>query len=238
MDIVKASRNPTRVWTREEVERWLAENDLDDYQSVPLPYGLKTPGKDRAPSVSVLTTSVDMKGRTYCDIGCAYGAMVFEVEWCGATAYGCDHHRGKLQHAATIASMKGSDATFFRLDIDTTVNPQLEFDVVSCFNVIHHLKHPFLALHSMFSMARDYFMIEYLTLEGRFEHLCEQAGFLIHRSQSWAIGVTPFETGIFVGELALNIIAGWYGFEKMISRPSPMGAGRHISLYERKRREV
>ena len=58
-------------WTRDRILA-LLENESFGYQSVPLPFGLKTGGVDRSATAEIIFPR-DLTGKTVIDLGCSYG---------------------------------------------------------------------------------------------------------------------------------------------------------------------
>lgn len=73
----------TTAYTKEEIEKILKEEDFE-YHSVPLPYGLCTPGDDRSPTRDLIFPE-SLAGKTFLDVGSALGYFCFEAERRGAS---------------------------------------------------------------------------------------------------------------------------------------------------------
>ncbi len=58
-------------WTRERVERFLADKDLR-YQKIRLPYGRATPGEEREDTLQIAFGD-DLEGRSVLDVGSYLG---------------------------------------------------------------------------------------------------------------------------------------------------------------------
>ncbi len=131
------------------------------YQRIELPHGLETPGRDRSRSMEKALPVGEWQGRSYCDIGSMYGAMVFWAEDHGASpVWGLEIQKHSVQVANKIAGFRGSQATFKKWNLNKTKAPR-KFDIVSMFNVLHHIRTPFWALRKVVNMTNDYLIIEY-----------------------------------------------------------------------------
>ena len=229
------------AWSEEQVRRWLAENVTSGYQHIQLPYNLSIQGKDRSRTFTAMFPD-RLEGKTYYDVGCSYGAMCFMAEEAGASdVLGIDRRNDSIEIARGVAEIKGSDARFLVADVDRVDSaaglvwdypPVGGFDVVSCFNVIHHLRHPFLALRRMLSLATELFGIEFVTPRARYRKL--SGLHLDARIADRHIGVVVQEPGIYIGIESLKTIAGWYGFalDSHVS-PAPRAKDREIAVFRR-----
>lgn len=216
------------MWSRGEIEEWLRVTQVDLYQYIPLPGGLAIEGKyDRRPSFHAVFPDVSvLNGQSYLDVGCAQGAMVFEAERHGATRIvGVDTRGGCISVARDIAQMSDSRAEFHVIDLSLPAGlPQMSaFATVTCFNVIHRVRRPFLFLERMLALADRRFAIEYVT-----------PGY----KQANSIGVTlaPGTPGILLSPTALEVVV--YNMDPsmklVFTAQSPRGVNRRVTVFERK----
>ena len=70
------------MWSRERIEELLRTEDFK-YHSVPLPHGLKTPGRDRSQSADAVLPK-RLEGWSVLDFGAALGYFSFSAEERGA----------------------------------------------------------------------------------------------------------------------------------------------------------
>lgn len=147
----------------EDVKRFLQTTSFDNYQSIELPHGLKTPGMDRSRSAEIIFRN-PVKGKSLLDIGCKYGYFCHEAFGRGAehiTGIEIDENNARI--ATRIAELWGRDisiqcADFMTLDIRET------YDVVLFLNVLHHILSPVEALRIIGSVARELAVIEFSTI--------------------------------------------------------------------------
>lgn len=128
-----------------------------DYEIIP---GVWTHGvsnmKTRA---SYFEIPADLSGKRILDVGCADGYFTFLAESRGAEVVAIDSwpRRGFfLAH-----ELRQSQVEFRHMNI-YDLHPETFglFDIVFCFGVYYHLKHPILALERIANVTRDYAIIE------------------------------------------------------------------------------
>ena len=131
----------TTVASREEVEAFLAATTFDGYQSVPLPHGLSTPGKDRRERLDqVLAGRVE--GRSVLDVGTNYGVFPLEATRRGASrAVGIELDVHRAEAARRIAELHGGTYEIRQGRIEDLPEDE-RYDVVMVLNVLHHLLDP------------------------------------------------------------------------------------------------
>ena len=139
------------VFSKEEVSSFVESENLK-YQSIQLPYGIKTPGDDRNEAVKLLLHELKANN-TVLDVGSFLGLFCITALQQGASAVtGLELNRDRLRQAKCIADFLQLNPNYLRLDVEDF--PELEkHDVVLCLNVLHHLKNPvgvlrYLALHT------------------------------------------------------------------------------------------
>ena len=221
--------------TKAEIERFLAETELGTYQRVPLGHGLEIHGaRDCVESFQAgLLESIE--GKSVLDVGCAYGAMGFLAEEAGASrVLGIDVNAGIIQTARQIATLKESCVEFQCLDIDTQPLPST-FDVVLCYNVIHHLRHPLWALHNLANACQDWLVLEFSTIKGRFAKLSDVPLSVLDVIEGQPmLSPTSREVGLCINPEALEIIMPWFGpFELVRSERSHKQNDYHLTIFRR-----
>lgn len=101
----------------------------------------------------------DLSGKRVLDVGCADGYYSFLAESRGAEVVSIDASPSQgysLAHEAL-----GSRATFHHMSLyDVAPETLGTFDVVFCFGVYYHLKHPLLGMERIASVTRDYALVE------------------------------------------------------------------------------
>jgi len=221
--------------TKAEIERFLAETKLDTYQCVPLGHGLEIHGRRDCVASFQAGMIESIKGKTVLDVGCAYGAMGFLAEEAGALhVLGVDHKACVIKTARQISVLKESHVEFQCLNIDTCSIPGV-FDVVLCYNVIHHLLHPLWVLHNLANACQGWLVLEFSTIKGRFSKLSD-----VPMSVSKAIENQPMlsptarEVGLCLNPEALEIIMPWFGsFEIVRSEKSYRASDYHLMVFRR-----
>jgi len=91
------------------------------------------------------------QGKTALDVGCAYGYAVDVLEKLGYDAYGVDVSKYSLKKGKKFFS-----ADFLVCDVQECL-PFKEnvFDLVTCFGVIEHLRHPLWAIKNMLTSCKS-----------------------------------------------------------------------------------
>ncbi len=96
-----------QVAPREEVEAFLAETEFSGYQEVPLPHGLRVPGKNRKKRADQVF-SMDITGRSFLDVGTSYGVFPYEaMERGAARALGLEPNPTTYAVANRISELHG-----------------------------------------------------------------------------------------------------------------------------------
>jgi 2-polyprenyl-3-methyl-5-hydroxy-6-metoxy-1,4-benzoquinol methylase len=93
---------------------------------------------------------MDGKGKRALDVGCAYGYTSGILESLGYETMGFDVSRHGIKQAKSHSS-----GEFLLCDVEATL-PFMDgaFDLVTCFDVLEHLKHPQGAILSMFDACK------------------------------------------------------------------------------------
>ena len=137
--------------SKEEIARFIETEDLK-YQSIDLPYEIKTPGDCRDEAVALLLSELK-QSHTVLDVGSFLGLFCLTSLQQGAsTVTGLELNRDRIRQAIRIADFLQLKPTYLRRDVEDY--PELDnHDIVLCLNVLHHLKNPigvlrYLALHT------------------------------------------------------------------------------------------
>jgi 2-polyprenyl-3-methyl-5-hydroxy-6-metoxy-1,4-benzoquinol methylase len=94
---------------------------------------------------------LDGRGKTALDVGCAYGYGLKVLESLGYQCYGVD-----LSKHAIMQAKKRIHVDLMISDVQKSFpfkNPV--FDVVTCFEVLEHLKDPLLAIRNIYNSCKD-----------------------------------------------------------------------------------
>ena len=161
----------TTAYTKEEIEKILKEEDFE-YHSVPLPYGLCTPGDDRSPTRDLIFPE-SLANKTFLDVGSALGYFCFEAERRGASrVVGIELRSKRLRLAGILKDILGSDVEFVKKDL--LYDPiEEKFDYICCLNVLHHLREPIRAIRNLALITREKLIIEFPTFsDKKFKKSC------------------------------------------------------------------
>ena len=149
---------------KDEVEKFLATTKFSGYQSVPLPYGLAVPGRDRSPTADhVLGDRV--KGKSILDVGAYYGYFTYEAKRRGATlATGIEANRERYEIAKQIAGLHGNIYNILQGRIED-IECNDKYDIVLFMNVLHHIIDPIQVVHKLRSLCRETLIIEFCLVD-------------------------------------------------------------------------
>lgn len=162
MTSASSAPSPTALWTEERIRATLASEPYN-YQSIALPYGIRTGGHDRAPTAQAIFQG-DWKGQSVLDVGASLGYFLFEAKRHGAGhCVGMDLSADNVRRGATLADILGLDVKFRYGDLDAGPIGET-FDNVFCLNVIHHLVDPILGLNRLIEAAGRRLVLEVATV--------------------------------------------------------------------------
>ena len=139
------------------------------YHTIDLGGGVVTPGVDDSPvRLARVQLPPSLEGKTVLDIGAWDGFFSFECERRGAArVVAADHFSWHGTGWGTKAGFTlarealGSHVEDIDIDVmDLTPERVGTFDVVLFLGVLYHLRHPFLALERVASVAREYLIVE------------------------------------------------------------------------------
>jgi tRNA (mo5U34)-methyltransferase len=101
----------------------------------------------------------DLAGKRVLDVGAWDGWFTFETERRGASVVAIDIARGT--NFLKARELTNSQAAHHILDVlDLSPANLGMFDIVLCFGVLYHLRHPLLALERLYAMSTDLVLIE------------------------------------------------------------------------------
>ena len=148
-------------YSKEEIKKIISEHKFE-YQKIPLPYNLSTPGSDRHVDIETILGK-DLKECSVLDIGSAYGYFCFEAEKRGASyVCGTEIKSHRFAGANLLKDIKESSVEFLNYDIlEKPLNKK--FDVILLLNVIHHLEYPMYFLKILSELCTDRLIIEFPT---------------------------------------------------------------------------
>jgi SAM-dependent methyltransferase len=159
---------PATTWTREEIERFLKEEDLR-YQGIQLPHGLDTRGQGEGVSTQTQRAKRffpdDLTGKSVLDVGCFLGAYCIEAWRRGARkVVGVDISRDHVRQSKTIAEILGAPIEYHRMDIEEEM-PDGPFDYVLYLNVLHHARQPARVLDRLLGLTREQLIVQNCGME-------------------------------------------------------------------------
>jgi tRNA (mo5U34)-methyltransferase len=138
------------------------------WHQIELPEGRTTPGYDRSAEKFATLHMPSLAGKTVLDVGAWDGYFSFEAERMGASqvvaldTFAWQKPGGK--HGFEYArSALGSNVEDIEVDV-LDISPETvgQFDVVLFLGVLYHMRHPFLALERVASVARELIVVETL----------------------------------------------------------------------------
>jgi SAM-dependent methyltransferase len=142
-----------------DVQSFLDTSKFSGYQSVPLPFGMRVPGKDRSKTADILLGD-RVRGKSVLDVGTYYGFFPNDAVRRGATrAVGIEADPERFAIARRIAEFNGGyeirHARAEELALDE------RFDVVLFLNVIHHVKDPIEVMTRLAAHTRETMIVEF-----------------------------------------------------------------------------
>lgn len=144
--------------SKEAVQRFLDTTTFSGYQSLPLPFGLRVPGRDLGKRADrILGDSV--RGKSVLDIGTYYGYFPYEARRRGATrAAGIEMNRERYEIARQAAEFNGGYEILLG---DFMTQPCDTFDVVLLLNVLHHVTDPVQVMRRVTELCREQLIVEF-----------------------------------------------------------------------------
>jgi len=152
-----------KLASKNEVLRFLRETELSGYQSIELPYGLKTPGMDRIRSAD-LVFKYSVKDKSVLDVGCKYGYFCHEALKRGAVEVaGVEISEQNVKVAREVVELWNHKIEIRNADFMSIPDSQ-RYDVVLFLNVMHHILSPVMAMKKLNSIAKKMVIVEFPTL--------------------------------------------------------------------------
>ena len=141
--------------------------------SIPLPYGIMTPGQVMRNDLRQLELPDDLHGKRVLDVGTWDGFYAFEAENRGADVVAIDNLNRMLKpnekpfaHFGsagfeTAKDILSSDVQYRSMDL-YGVSPETvgKFDITLFLGVLYHLRHPILGLECLSSVTEECLVIE------------------------------------------------------------------------------
>jgi 2-polyprenyl-3-methyl-5-hydroxy-6-metoxy-1,4-benzoquinol methylase len=148
---------------KEDVADFLKNTNLQNYQSIELPFNLRTPGLDRGASADIIF-KYSVENKTVLDIGCKYGYFCHEAVLKGALSVtGVEINKDNVEISKKIISMWNRDIEIIEGDFLKTRLDQ-KFDIVLFLNVIHHVISPVEILKKISKCTNELMIVEFPTI--------------------------------------------------------------------------
>ncbi|HKK13521.1 MAG TPA: class I SAM-dependent methyltransferase [Gammaproteobacteria bacterium] len=131
------------------------------YQTVDLGDGIKTPGLPIAAKqqkVLDLISSMDLRGKSVIDLGCANGLFALAAEQRGAEpVLAVDHTKHNIECLETVIlpHLESKIRPLHLNALDLSSDAHGKFDLVIFAGVLYHLKYPFSALKVVRDLAKN-----------------------------------------------------------------------------------
>ena len=141
------------------------------YHSIPLGNGLFTPGKRSyeylASRLHMMQLQEDLSGWSVLDVGCNEGFFAIEAKKRGATrVVGIDKRSEAAVRFSLVKELLGYELEFQVMDVyDVSPDTVEPADMVFFLSVLHHLKHPQLALDKIASVTTQVAIMEVAVID-------------------------------------------------------------------------
>ena len=161
--MIKGSKTNKSKLTKKDVIHFLNTSNLQKYQSIELPFNLKTPGLDRSKSANIVFKYL-IENKSVLDIGCKYGYFCHEALLRGASKVtGVEINKDNVNIARKIVGMWNRDIAIVEGDfLKTKLNQS--FDTVLFLNVIHHISSPVEILKKISKFTNELLVVEFPTI--------------------------------------------------------------------------
>jgi 2-polyprenyl-3-methyl-5-hydroxy-6-metoxy-1,4-benzoquinol methylase len=220
--------------SKAEIERFLSESEIDNYQRIELPHGLVTPGRDRRATADLVFRS-GVQGRSVLDVGCKYGYFCHEALRRGAVrAKGVDVNADSIRIGRRIAEFCKREIEFECIDFGDLAGGE-RFDVVLFLNMLHHGVDPVATLRKLAALTSELLVVELATPRDHQTHVPRWArgifGLLARRLPIAYVGDTPDRRFWYLSERAFEnlLVTQLALFERVEFATSPQRRGRTIA---------
>lgn len=137
------------------------------YQSIPLGNGRVTPGEtgeSEKVKLDMMALPEDLSGKTLLDIGCNEGFFSFEAEKRGASrVLAMDKSPAAREKFMLLRKLFRSKVEFEAADLSGISAESLgRFDIILFLAVFHHLRYPFQAIDLVYSLTREFAVMEFV----------------------------------------------------------------------------
>lgn len=184
---------------KKDVQAIVDQFPFERYGWVNLPYGLHTKGLDRSETRDIVLPKT-LKGKSFLDVGSAYGYFCFEAEDLGASSViGLESKPQRVERANLFKSIRNSKVEFLNKSV-VMYRFQQKFDYILVLNVLHHLKeNAKLVLDYLISITNEVLVIETPALKIDLDKILSQS-FNIKKIESSLIGPEKGSRHIFLCE--------------------------------------
>ena len=130
------------------------------FQHIVFPDGTEVGNWRTEETAAILTSGIDLKGKTLLDIGCMSGGMSKWFEEQGANVYGIEPDERSYKQAKLVKEVFGLKVELFPADIHSFSSKALSFNFVVFAGVYYHLQNPIEALQEAWDVADTALLIE------------------------------------------------------------------------------
>ena len=130
------------------------------FQHIEFPNGVTVCGWRTEETAAILTSGIDLKGKTLLDVGCMSGGMSKWFEEQGANVYGIEPDHRSYKQAKLVKEVFKLQVELFPADIHGFSSKALSFNLVVFAGVYYHLQNPLQALHEAWDVANTALLIE------------------------------------------------------------------------------
>ena len=123
-------------------------------------YNPEATGAKRAATL-VRALHMPLAGKRLVDIGAAEGAASLAAVRMGAKVTAVEPRKKRFRQLRALASGLGVELETRNMMLDGVLDPSDSFDVVVCFNVIHHVPDPFAFLDRLADLTSSHLVLEY-----------------------------------------------------------------------------
>lgn len=218
-----------------DVDNFLSSTHFSGYQSVPLPHGRRTPGKDFDHAAEALLAS-HVEGRSVLDVGTYYGLFPYHAVRLGASrAVGVEPDPERRAIARRISELHGWTYEIVTGDADHL--PDEKFDVVLLLNVLHHLVDPVRSMRQLAGVAREKLIIEFPPVGPPFIYRYTQSRLraqilarLVRSLPLVGIGSEPYSTFYFSPKAFENLFVSHLGLFSKVTFQRSYRSSRVVAV--------
>ena len=161
--MIEKSNKENIIVDVKDVIRFINDTEFKGYQSINLPFGLKTPGMDRSKTADIIFKYA-VKDKSVLDIGCKYGYFCHEAIIRGANIVdGVEISPENVEIAKKIVKLWNRNINIIEGDfLEKDINKK--YDVVLFLNVLHHIISPVAVMQKIADKTQELAIIEFPTI--------------------------------------------------------------------------